>query len=189
MLRYCKNGHSEEIDPDKDKPDIYYDLNKFGYTRDEMMWAISVILPLNAGDWAVKHTITGYIGKSKSAVHSAPFEGAGLVRAEIEDRLKWAKKDGELLADKLWSGIELYDELPQEAKNALNYISSGVKRRDVCYYMWLFIRKYTVKGDKCKCGNRTWRMIAGGTAKSCFKCGRVVILKSSTKYLQNLSRV
>lgn len=138
------------------------------YTRDEVIFMIAEYLKNGELEY-----VNERVERKGQIKHSAPFENSILVKVELDERIKYTKEDGKKLISEIDNNYTInYRDLTQCAKNALNYISSGPNRRDVCYYMWLFTRKYTMKGEKCQCGNRTWRKI-GGVAKACFKCGRV----------------
>jgi hypothetical protein len=146
------------------------------------MWMIAEFLQY--GDLEKKNEISEGKGQIK---HHATFKNAILVKAELDERVKSTGADGNKLVDEIDNNYTInYRDLTKAAKNALNYISSGLRRRDVCYFMWLFIRNYTRKGERCSvCGNKTWRIIASEQAKACFKCGKVKIIN---KNLTDLSR-
>lgn len=100
------------------------------YLRDDIIWMIATVLPLEAGKWPAEPVETGYTGSQKTPSHSAPFENPGQVRAEVEYRLALTKKDGDTLKWEIQKqGVEYYDLLCPAAKNALNYICSGKGRR------------------------------------------------------------
>ena len=104
----------------------WYAPGQIRYIRADILWMIAVVLPLEAGQWPPELTET--TGRSKS--RSAPFENPAVVRAEVEERLKMTKSDGETLVWEIQKGgIEYYDFLCPAAKMALNYICSGKKRR------------------------------------------------------------
>jgi len=106
---------------------------------------ISDVLPLEAGMWPIEPVETGYVGGSRTRRYAAPFEGAGCVRAELEQRLETTGEAGEALIDEVQSGIEDYELLSRPARRVLNYISSGPKRRKQTYAEWKSHRKYKHK--------------------------------------------
>mgnify|MGYP000846282412 CR=1 FL=1 len=116
----------------------WYAPGQIRYIRADILWMIAVVLPLEAGQWPPEPTET--TGRSKS--RSAPFENPAVVRAEVEERLKMTKSDGETLVWEIQKGgIEYYDFLCPAAKMALNYICSGKKRRKVSYSKWYYDQK------------------------------------------------
>lgn len=118
----------------------YYRPSDIRYLRDDVIWMISVVLTLEAGEWPSEPIDTGYVG-GKATSHCAPFQTPGDVRAEVEERIKLTKSDGETLVWEITHGTDYYDFLCPAAKSALNYISSGPKRRKETYSEWLRNRK------------------------------------------------
>lgn len=158
----------------------WYSPSKITYTREEVIWLISVLYTTG---YPPEHRESGYTELNNTSSHCASFETESCVLSEIEERLKSIPdkldKVRKLLIDTITDYFVDYEfaqtidykGLPSNTKPVLNYIS-GFRRRDVCYYMWLFIKSYTKNGEKCKCGNRTWRSISGEML-ACFKCGFV----------------
>ncbi|MDD4873374.1 MAG: hypothetical protein PHE15_00125 [Dehalococcoidales bacterium] len=117
----------------------FYRPYQVKYLRDDIIWVIANVLPLEAGEWPSEPAEN--CGGHK-VNHSAPFETPGMIRAEIEYRLKLTKEDGETLVWEIQVGhTEDYRFLCPVAKKALNYICSGVKRRNQTYSEWLRDRK------------------------------------------------
>lgn len=107
----------------------WYAPGQIRYLRDDIIWMIAVVLPLEAGEWPPEPKETGYTGGHKVS-HSAPFENPAVVRSEVKERLKMTKDDGVTLVWEIQKGgIEYYELLCPAAKRALNYICSGEKRR------------------------------------------------------------
>ncbi len=107
----------------------WYSPGQIRYLRDDIIWMIAAVLPLEAGEWPPEPKETGYTGGHKVS-HSAPFENPAVVRSEVKERLKMTKDDGVTLVWEIQKGgIEYYELLCPAAKRALNYISSGPKRR------------------------------------------------------------
>ncbi len=133
----------------------YYTPSQIRWLRDDVMWMIENVLPLDAGEWPPDPAESGYTGSQKLSSQSAPFEKASIVRAELEQRIKMTKADGETLVWEIQKGgVEYYDLLCPAAKNALNYITSGVKRREQSYAEWLRNRKTRRVTDKL--GENLW---------------------------------
>jgi len=110
--------------------DEWYSPGQIRYLRDDIIWMIAVVLPLDAGCWppAPGNTINNPESQ-KTPSHAAPFENPCCVEAELLQRIKMTGEAGEALVDEVLAGIEHYQLLSRPAKRALNYISSGPKRR------------------------------------------------------------
>jgi hypothetical protein len=123
----------------------YYKPSQIRYHVDDMIWVIAVVLPHEAGYWPPEHGLQN-TGGQRSPSQVAPFENPAIVRAEVTERLKLTKGDGETL---LWEiqngGVEYYPVLCPAARQALLYISSGWKRRQQTYAQWKSHRKATNK--------------------------------------------
>jgi hypothetical protein len=126
----------------------YYSPGQIRYLRDDIIWMIAVVLPLEAGQWPLSPVETGYVGNQKTPSHAAPFETPGCIRAEVEKRIKMAKSDGETLVWEIQHGFEYYELLCPASKMALNYISSGPKRRKQSYREWKKQSKYRHKSNE-----------------------------------------
>ena len=121
--------------------EVWFSPSQIHYLRDDVIWMIAEVLPLEAGQWTPEPVNTGYVGNQKTKTYTAPFEKPGQVRAEVEERIKMTKQDGETLVWEIQHGIDYYYGLCPAAKMALNYICSGGKRRRVSYSKWRYDRK------------------------------------------------
>ena len=110
--------------------DEWYSPGQIRYLRDDIIWMIGQVLPLESGEWPPEQKESGYTGSQKTPSHAAPFENPAIVRAEVEQRIKMTKGDGVTLVWEIQKGgVEYYELLCPAAKRALNYICSGKKRR------------------------------------------------------------
>ncbi len=126
----------------------WYSPGQIRYLRDDIIWMIAAVLPLDAGQWPPEPKDSWYTGNQKTPSHSAPFEKPSVVRAEVEQRIGMTKSDGDTLVWEIQHGYEYYELLCPAAKKALNYICSGKKRRKQSYAEWKSHRKYNHKKDK-----------------------------------------
>lgn len=122
--------------------EAYFKPSQIRYKVEEVMWVISAVLPQEEGYWPPEPDTGGNAGSMKTVSCVAPFEAACQVRAEVAERLRMTKEDGETL---LWElqkgGIDYYPVLCPAARKALLYISSGWKRRRQTYAEWKADRK------------------------------------------------
>jgi hypothetical protein len=122
--------------------EAYFRPSQIRYKPEDIMWVIATVLPQEEGYWPPEPCIEISAGGQRSIAHVAPFEAACQVRAEVSERLRMTKEDGETL---LWElqkgGIDYYPVLCPAARKALLYISSGWKRRRQTYAEWKADRK------------------------------------------------
>ncbi|OBW61083.1 MAG: hypothetical protein A9183_02975 [Dehalococcoides mccartyi] len=122
--------------------EAYFKPAQIRYRVEDVMWVIATVLPMEEGYWPPEPETGGYAGKMRTVSCVAPFEASCQVRAEVSERLRMTKDDGETL---LWEiqrgGVEYYPVLCPAARKALLYISSGWRRRRQTYALWKADRK------------------------------------------------
>ena len=165
--------------------DIYFERSQFFFLIDNLEMMKEGIWPPNPAEGS------GYreeIGKHQVSAH-ANFERPCQIVAECESRLVTCGDAGEALVDEIQNGVEYYEYLTDDAKEALNYCS-GWERRDVCFPFWREFHKEVKKEDilnkPCECGHNRWRTVKKGLSWRCRKCGKV---RNSGDLMELLSAV
>jgi len=124
--------------------DFWVSPARFRYIRNEIIWAIEVVLPLEPGQWPPEVRETGYEGHNKQRSNHAPYEASCLITSEVLSRLERTGGDGETLVWEVQHGLNNYNLLSPRARTAVNYVS-GWRRRRLGYQAWLKQRRYRKK--------------------------------------------
>lgn len=116
----------------------YYLPGEIVYSREQCIWIISVVFPMEAGNWPINPQDTGYndVKIMTSPSRHAPYEIPAQITGEIKRRLKPTKRDGKILVWQVLAGVDRFEELEPEAKVALNYISILDFRKRGSYPTW-----------------------------------------------------
>ena len=133
--------------------DSWHSPKSIIFTREQCIWIIGCVLPLEPGIWPPEPVESGYTGGDKWA-HSqrAPFESPCQITGELWARLSTTGEAGEALVDEIQYGVKddrniYYEDLSRPARRVLNYIS-GVKRRRQSYPEWKkYHKKFDQKGE------------------------------------------
>jgi len=133
--------------------EVWYTQREFYFKRDQILWFIENFAQINKEEWKLV-VDTWPSDPDKTALLTGgiqsrnPLEVVICIVAELNLRLERTGKDGQQLLADIKSGATIYEDLTSRSMAAIDYISSGEKRRKVTYKVWLAQRNYYKKYSK-----------------------------------------
>ena len=125
--------------------------NHYPYRRSQVLWMLQYSEFFSQGTFPPSYQVTGYIGKSSTRGHNAPFENPVMLFAELQVRISHCNSDGYFLmniysqenqlaeTDKIARAFHMdINEVMARCERVLKYVT-GICRR------WIPCKRCRVK--------------------------------------------